>query len=84
MKKEIGKIINFFSRINVAVVDLTGDLAIGSQITIEGSTTSFEQQVTSMQIEQQSIESAQAGQLVAIKVDSRVRNGDNVYMATPD
>ena len=84
MKKKIGKINNFFSRISVAVVDLSSDLKVGSQIAIEGSTTAFEQTVSSMQIEKESIEEAKAGQMVAIKVNDRVRRGDIVYLVTPE
>lgn len=84
MKKEIGKITHFFSRISVAVVDLTSELTVGAQVSMEGSTTSFEQRIDSMQIEKQNIEVAKAGDQIAIKANGRVRPGDVVYLVTPD
>ena len=84
MKKEIGKIVNYFSKISVAVIDLTDDLKVGSTITIEGATTSFEQSVDSMEIDRQKIETGKTGQQVALKVLQRVRNGDTVYLVTPE
>ena len=84
MKKEIGKIANFFSKISVAVIDLTDDLKVGSTIAIEGATTSFEQPVDSMEIDRQQIEIGKAGQEIALKVAQRVRRGDTVYLVTPE
>ena len=84
MKKEIGKIANYFSKISVAVIDLTDDLKVGSTIAFEGATTSFEQAVDSMEIDRQKIETGKAGQQVALKVTQRVRGGDTVYLVTPE
>jgi translation elongation factor EF-1alpha len=76
---QIGKIANFYSRINVAVVELSGKIHVGDKISIEGATTSFEQTVDSMQIEHESIKEAKAGQSIGLKVKDRVRIGDIVY-----
>jgi len=84
MKKEIGKIINYFSKISVAVIDLTDDLKVGSTIAIEGATTSFEQPVDSMEIDRQKLEIGKSGQEVALKVTQRVRSGDTVYLVTSE
>ena len=83
-KKEIGKITHFYSRINVAVMELTDELKVGDQIAIEGSTTSIEQTVSSMQIEKENIEVAKAGEMIGLKVADRVRPGDTVYKLTPE
>ena len=84
MKKEIGKITHFYSRINVAVAELTDELKVGSQIAIEGSSTSFEQTVSSMQIEKETIEVAKAGEMIGLKVADRVRPGDIIYLLIPE
>ncbi len=79
-KKLVGKVTHYFSRIGVAVVELNDELKIGDKIRIEGATTSFEQEVESMEIENKKIERAGAGQSIGLKVRDRVREKDNVYL----
>lgn len=76
---EIGHISHFFSKINVAVIELTKPLAIGDTIVVKGPTTDFEQKVDSMQIEHKNIPRAEAGQSIGLKVTERVREKDTVY-----
>ena len=52
---EIGHVTHFFSKINVAVVELMLPLAVGDRILVKGPSTDFEQTVESMQIEGKSI-----------------------------
>ena len=79
IEEEIGIIANYFSKISVAVVDLTAPLSVGEKILIKGSTTNFEQTVDSMQIEHHNIENAESGQSIGLKVADNVRKGDKVY-----
>jgi len=76
---EIGHITHFFTKISVAVIELSAPLAVGETILVKGPTTDFEQVVESMQIEHESIEKAEAGQSVGLKVEQRVREGDIIY-----
>ncbi len=76
----IGKVANYFSRLNVAAFELTESLKVGDTISIEGATTNFEQTVESMQIQNESIEEASAGDQIGIKVEDKVREGDRVYL----
>lgn len=76
---EIGNITHFFSKISVAVVELTAPLSVGDTIAIKGPTTDFEQFVESMQIEHKNVSKAVAGQSVGLKVAQRVREKDTVY-----
>jgi len=77
--QEIGKVTHFFSKISVAVIDLTATLSVGDRIRIQGPTTDFEQTVDSMQIEHENVKSAKAGQSIGLKVKERVREKDTVY-----
>jgi len=77
--EEIGKITHFFSKINVAVVELTDTLNVGDKIHIMGPTTDFEQTVDSMQIEHENVKTAKKGQSIGLKVNERVRENDTVY-----
>lgn len=76
---EVGHVTHFFTKINVAVVELSATLAVGDTILVKGPTTDFEQVVGSMQIEHENIERAEAGQSIGLKVEERVREGDIVY-----
>jgi len=76
---EVGHITHFFTRISVAVVELSATLAVGDTILIKGPTTDFEQVIGSMQIEHENIESAEAGQSIGLKTEQRVREEDIVY-----
>jgi len=78
-KKPIGKIAHYFTKISVAVIDLSDELKVGDRISIEGATSNFEQAVNSMQIEHENVPSAKAGQSIGLKVDQRVRQGDLVF-----
>ena len=76
----MGKITHFFDKISVAVIELSGTLREGDKIRIKGSTTDFEQTVNSMQIEHETIEEANAGQSIGLKVSEKVRPGDEVFL----
>ena len=78
-KKLIGRITHYFPKISVAVVELSGDIAVGGRIRVEGATTSFEEVIESMEIENKKVETATAGQSIGLKVKERVRLHDNVY-----
>lgn len=74
----IGTVNHYFTKLSVAVIDLIGPLRLGDTIAISGKHTDFVQKVTSMQIDHQNIEAAQAGQEVAIRFIERARAGDMV------
>ena len=76
---EVGRVTHFFTRISVAVVELSAALAVGDTILIKGPSTDFEQVVGSMQIEHENIERAEAGQSIGLKTEQRVREEDIVY-----
>jgi putative protease len=78
MGSKIGKVTHYFGKIQVAVLELDGELKVGDTVQFHGSTTDFTQKVTSMQVEHEEIESAGPGSDVAIKVKDRVRQGDEI------
>jgi len=79
---EIGQITHFFSKISVAVIELKAPLSVGDTILVKGPNTDFEQVVDSMQIEHNSIQRAEPGQSIGMKVAQRVRETDRVYKKT--
>lgn len=76
---EVGRVTHFFSKISVAVVELTAPLVIGDHILVKGPSTDFEQVVESMQIEHKNIQRAEAGQSIGLKLAQRAREKDAVY-----
>lgn len=79
---EIGRITHFFSKINVAVIELKAPLKVGDTIVVKGPTTDFQQVVESMQIEHNNVQTGEAGQSIGLKVIQRVRETDMVYRKT--
>lgn len=79
MEKAIGKIIHFFPKIGVAVVELSEDLCVGDEILVKGRVTNFRQAVVSMQSEHNQLVKASAGMSVGMKVDNSVEKGDIVF-----
>jgi translation elongation factor EF-1alpha len=78
-KELIGNVANFFTKICVAVIELSGNLEVGDSISVEGSTTNFKQRIDSMQIDRKDIKQAKPGDAVGIKVKERTRPGDQVF-----
>jgi len=76
---QVGQITHFFSKIGVAVIELTAPLAVGDRILVKGPATDFEQVVASMQIEHSNIPKAEAGQSVGLKLAEHARERDVVY-----
>jgi len=77
--EQIGSIRHYYSKIAVAVIDLTGKISVGDTVRIKGVTTDLRQKVDSMQIEHANVQSANAGQSIGLKVTDKVREGDLVY-----
>ncbi len=80
-KKEelVGKITHYFGKIEVGIVELSKPLKVGDTLHIKGSTTDFEQEVDSMQIEHENIDKAKKGDVIGMKVKDKVKEGDEVY-----
>jgi translation elongation factor EF-1alpha len=76
---EIGVISDFFARPVVAAIELTAELKSGDKIHIKGHTTDIEMTVDSIQIHNQNVPTAKAGDAVGIKVPDKVRHGDKVF-----
>jgi len=76
---QIGTVSDFFAKPVVAGIQLTAPLKAGDKIHIKGHTTDLEMVVTSMQINNASVQEAQAGDAVGIKLPDRVRKGDTVH-----
>jgi putative protease len=79
-EKLVGKITHYYDKIQVAIVELFDDLKVGDNIHIKGHATDFNQQVTSIQKDHQNVSSALKGDLIGMKVDQKVKEGDEIYL----
>lgn len=76
---EIGSIIHYFSKINVAIVELSLPLSVGDRILVKGPTTDIEQIVDSIQLDRKSIHRAEGGQSVGLKLSQIAHEKDLVF-----
>ena len=80
---KVGYVKEYFAKVGVAGIEITeGHLSVGDTILIKGHTTELTQRVDSIQLEHQSLQRAEPGQLVGVKVLERVRLHDQVFKVT--
>ncbi|HVO66461.1 MAG TPA: hypothetical protein VMT12_08270 [Syntrophales bacterium] len=84
-EEKIGEVVKFFAKPCVAAIKLTvGEVKVGDTIKIAGHTTSITNTIESMEVNNQKVEKAVAGDFVGIKVSDRVRPGDEVLKVVPE
>jgi len=79
IEQEIGTVFDYFAKVEVAAVKLSGSLKVGDKIRVRGITTDFEQAVESMQIDREEVKEANNGDEIGIKVIEKVRRHDKIY-----
>jgi putative protease len=78
-EEQVGVIAKFFAKPSVAAVKVTqGTIKKGDTLRFIGHTTDFVDQVTSMEVNNQPVEEATAGDFIGLKVKERVRENDRV------
>lgn len=76
----VGVVVKFFAQPGVAALKVTrGTIKKGDTLRYIGHTTDFSDQVASMQVNNQPVEEAKAGDFIGVKVKERVRENDKVY-----
>lgn len=79
-EKEVGIVVKFFAKPSVAAIEIkSGSIRKGDLLRYKGHTTDFMEVVGSMEVDNQPIEEAKAGDLIGIKVKEKVRENDKVY-----
>ena len=78
--EQVGIVVKYFVKPSVAAIEVTGaGMKVGDLLKYQGHTTDFTEEVTSMELDNQSIEEAKAGDMIGIKVKERVRENDKIY-----
>ncbi|TSC81240.1 MAG: hypothetical protein G01um101419_854 [Parcubacteria group bacterium Gr01-1014_19] len=78
-QKPIGVVTHFYGGIEVAIMKFKKPVKAGLVVRIKGATTDFEQKIKSMQYDHKDIAVAKKGQEVGVKVDDKVRQGDEIF-----
>ena len=81
-EKMLGVVDHFFHNIQVAGIRVKVPFKVGDTLHFKGHTTDFTQTIDSMQINHQNVEKVKKGDDIGMKVKSRVRDGDIVYLAS--
>ena len=77
---KIGKVSHYYEKIGVAIIELDSDLSVGDKVKFtRGGEDLFEQEVASMQIEHNQIQTAKKGDIIGLKVAKDVKEGAEVF-----
>lgn len=77
---KVGEVVHYFGNIDVAILELEDELEIGDWVGfVRHEELVFEQEVTSMQIDHQDIQFAEAGDSIGLKVTEPAKVGSEVY-----
>ncbi len=77
----IGKIVHWYDKINVAVIELEKTLKVGDKVIIKHGDQEFEETIASMELEHEAVKSGKKGQGVAVKLSQKAGENSKVYMA---
>ena len=75
MAKEIGKVIHWFDKINVAVLKLSAPLKKGDVVSVKRGEKEFEETISSMQIDHEDVSAGKKGDEVAVKFSNKTKEG---------
>lgn len=80
MQFKVGEVTHYYDKIGVAIVELDGSLAVGDKIKlVRGGEDLFEQEVMSMQIEHEQVDSAKKGDVIGLETKEEVKEGAEVF-----
>jgi len=79
-EEQVGVVVKFFAKPSVAALEISqGTIQKGDMLKYKGHTTDFTETIASMEVDNQPVDQAKAGDLIGVKVSERVREGDKVY-----
>ncbi len=75
-----GEVTHFFQNIDVAIIKADAPFEVGDTLHIEGTTDDMTFEIESMEVDHESVERAEPGQEVGIKVPKRAHEGSDVFL----
>lgn len=80
MDSPIGKVVHYYDKLGVAIIDLQqGSLKKGQQVKFKHGEDEFTQTIDSIQIEHKEVEGVKKGDSFGIKVDQPTKPGTLVF-----
>lgn len=81
MDKPIGKVVHFYDKLGVAIIDLSsGGLKVGDEVKFKRGDEEVSQKIESLQVEHESVDSVKKGDSFGVKVDKPTKVGTEVYL----
>lgn len=80
--QEVGKVIHYYDKAMVAVVRLSGKLAVGGKIKVVKGEKDFTMEIASMQIDHKPVDAGKTGDEIAIKLENPTKEGAVIYKVT--
>lgn len=77
----IGKVVHWYDKIGVAVIELSGGLKVGDTIKVSHGDKQFTEAISSMQLDHQPVMAGKKGQQIAIKLSEKAGEGSVVSLA---
>lgn len=80
MDNPIGKVVHYYDKLGVAILDLSsGELKAGQQVKFKRGEEEFTQTIESLQVDRQSVKEVRSGDSFGLKVSQPVKPGTLVY-----
>lgn len=73
--KKVGRVTHYYDHLGVAIVELEASLKVGDKVKFEGHGADFEQEVDSLQVNHEQVETAGSGDVIGMKTDQKVKEG---------
>lgn len=81
MDKPIGKVVHYYDKLGVAIVDLaSGGIKLGDEVKFKRGDEEFSQKIDSLQVEHQIVDSVKKGDSFGLKVEKPTKPGTEVFL----
>lgn len=81
MDKSIGKVVHYYDKLGVAIVDLdSGGIKVGDELKFKRGEEEFSQKVESLQVDHQDVTEVKKGDSFGLKVNQPTKPGMLVYL----
>lgn len=81
MDKSIGKVVHYYDKLGVAIVDLdSGGIKVGDELKFKRGEEEFSQKVESLQVDHQDVTEVKKGDSFGLKVSQPTKPGMLVYL----
>ena len=82
MDKPIGKVVHYYDKLGVAIVDLkSGGLKVGKEVKFKRGEEEFSQKIESLQVDHKEVDKVKKGDSFGLKVDKPTKPGTEVFIA---